>query len=134
VFVHLFLIANLVAAILHLSLLARTDYRLPAEALAVQVAGYSALRQRFARWVLVLSPVVALLVAQVLGKAFAGVDVMALVPWRTLLVGAGVVCGVLFRLTRHGMPAGVERVLDVISFGRLRCNRALVAVVREGPG
>lgn len=131
---HLFWVVNLVAAIMHLALVAKLDFTLPADDLAARVAGIATLRARVARSVLVLSPIAVLMAVQVVAIAFAGTDLAAVLPWPGLLAGAALVALGVFAATRPPRSPGVQRWLDVASLGALVRTRALVeAIVREAP-
>jgi len=126
VILHLALITGMVAAILHLTLLARSDYSLTRDALASQIAGYAALRLRVSRWLLVASPITVLVAAQVLGKAIGGVNLMSQVPWPAMLAVAAASAAVLAWITRPPFSPRLLRVLDGMAFGAVRANARVV--------
>lgn len=131
VILHLTLITGMVAAILHLTLLARSDYSLTRDALASQIAGYAALRLRVARGLLVVSPITVLVAAQVVGKAIAGINLMALVPWPAMLVVAAASAIALAWFTRPPFSTRLLRVLDGLTFGAVRANARVVDALSD---
>jgi hypothetical protein len=126
---HLFWIVNLVAAILHVTLIAKTDFALPADELVTRMTGTVMVRARMARWVLVLSPVAALMGVQVSALAFTGTDLLAVLPWPWLLGGAVFFAIAAQVVTRLPLSPGVLRVLDVLSLGALARTRALAEAI-----
>ncbi len=128
---HLFWVVNLVAAIMHLALMAKLDYALPADELTAQVNGIATLRARLARSVLVLLPIAGLMAMQVVAIAFAGTDLTILLPWPWLLVAAALLAVGVFAMTGMPRSPALLRWLNVLSVDALSRTRAVADAIRH---
>ncbi|MFS8137947.1 MAG: hypothetical protein ACMG50_07475, partial [Thermomonas sp.] len=121
---HLFLVMNLVAAIVHLTFLSRLDFAEPVMSLSAQLGAAVAWRARMARWSLALLPIALLLLAQVSAKVVADASLAAITPWPWWLVGAAVLGIVIFRRMQSDVSEA-SPTLDAVAFGALHRTAAV---------
>ncbi len=129
---HLFLVMNLVAAIVHLAFLSRLDFAEPTTSLSAQLGAASAWRSHMARWSLALSPIAVLLLAQVLAKAVLAVNLAAGLPWPALLLGAALLGVLVWRRCRQKHTQSVALLLNALSFGAIKRSAALMQLLTQG--
>ena len=128
---NLFCVAQLVPGILHSVFLSRLDYRRDAASLRAECEDMAALRRRVAHVSLSLAPVIALLLAQVLAKAIAGIDLIGtLGPWGSALALATALgaSAWLLRTRRPGWGRDA-RGIEVLVLGAAAATQRLGAAI-----
>jgi hypothetical protein len=128
-------IAQMVAAILHRSLLGRFDTMLPPDALARRVDSIAGWHRRIVQRTLLLAPMLGLLAAQVLGKVAFDADLMGLVgmPVATAAAAiAGATSAWLWRRRRRAPDSFAARAVELLTLGSAARARALVAALAAG--
>jgi len=129
VLLHLFFIAQMVAAILHRERLGRLDFAMAPEQLGAQIHALAERHLKVTRISLWLAPVVVLLVAQVLGKALLGMNLLGELPLSVHSVIASAALLGCIGLSRPRLQAALAGPARVLLFGAAGLSAALRKVI-----
>ena len=134
VLVNLACVAQLVACILHSTLLSRLGYGAEPVRLQAEIEGMAAMRRRVARYTLAAAPLIALLLAQVLAKVLFGTNLgaMAGVGGVAVALTMAVVVG-LWLLRRLGRTSDAGSMLvDALTLGAASGTSRLATAIAVG--
>ncbi len=132
VLLHLACVAIMVANIAHLGALARLDLAATPSFLAERLEWMASQRERFARGLLVIAPLLAIPLTLVIGQGVFGIDLTTRMPWPVgIAVGtiAMIVAWWLARRSRRDPGHFAQRVVDALCVDTRRHTRAAIAVL-----
>lgn len=125
VLLHLFWVAQMIAVILHRERLGRLDFAIAPEQLGAQIDALAARHLNLARISLWLAPVFVLLVAQVLGKAVLGMNLLGGLPATARIFVALVAVLGCVALSRPRAQPALARPARIMLFGVAGLSAAL---------
>lgn len=132
VLLHLVCVAVMVANIAHLGALARLDLAATPSQLAENLEWMANQRERFARGLLTITPLLAIPLTLVIGKGIFGIDLTTRMPWPVgIAVGiiAMLVAWWLARRSRRDPEHFARRVVNVLCVDTRRHTHAVIAAL-----
>ncbi len=131
ILLNFFFVSHMISNITHRQSLKRLDLNQPDDQLCMQLEKLLDMRRIFARIVLLLSPIVFLVVLQVMAKALFGLNLVAYVPayFLTGLLIALMAGGVVIYLKISKVM--IDTYANVSSFGAFKRSKLLVKAIKQ---